>query len=147
MSFSDYIASVGPGVPITESRKNCALQIKLRFPQGWTFTVNQDNYRGFADLDNHVQSTQTAIYYFAGQVVQARLQTLFNGPYDDDYVISDTVPITSLVFSPCGSDATLVVNSAISVRKTSAGNQQGIMTTDTIDGSFRIIFNFEWHRC
>jgi hypothetical protein len=37
--YDQYIASTGPGVPITESRKNCQLNVNLHVPQGWTFTI------------------------------------------------------------------------------------------------------------
>src|SRR5947208_7771357 len=35
--FDTYIASLGPGVPITESRKNCQLNINLHYPGGFQY--------------------------------------------------------------------------------------------------------------
>jgi hypothetical protein len=66
--FDDYVASIGPGVAITESRKNCQLDIDLQYPSGFQYSVFNADYRGYAALDANVTGTQQSTYYFSGRM-------------------------------------------------------------------------------
>src|SRR5262245_50167374 len=48
--FDKFVASSGPGVPITETRKNCQLNINIHVPQGFTYAVHTFDYRGYVQL-------------------------------------------------------------------------------------------------
>lgn len=63
----EYVASIGPGVPITENRKNCQLDINLQYPSGFQYSVFNADYRGYAALDANVTGTQQSTYYFSGR--------------------------------------------------------------------------------
>jgi hypothetical protein len=65
--FDEYVASIGPGVPITENRKNCQLDIDLQYPSGFQYSVFNADYRGYAALDANVTGTQQSTYYFSGR--------------------------------------------------------------------------------
>lgn len=65
--FDSYVASVGPGVGITESRKNCQLNLDLRYPGGFQYSVYSTIYRGYVGIDKGVSATQSATYYFSGR--------------------------------------------------------------------------------
>jgi hypothetical protein len=66
--FDEYVASIGPGVSITESRKNCQLDINLQYPSGFQYSVFNADYRGYAALDPNVTGTQQSTYYFSGRM-------------------------------------------------------------------------------
>lgn len=68
--FDEYVASIGPDVKITENRKNCQLNINLRYPGGFQFSIFSADYRGYAKLDEGVTGTQKSTYYFSGQTEQ-----------------------------------------------------------------------------
>ena len=68
--FDQYIAAVGPGVLVTESRKNCQLNLKLKYPGGYQYSIMSADYRGFAALDAGVTGQQRSTYYFSGQTAQ-----------------------------------------------------------------------------
>ena len=68
--FDDYVASIGGGAPITESRKNCQLNLNLQYPGGFQYSVFSADYRGYAYLDQGVSGSQKSIYYFSGQTAQ-----------------------------------------------------------------------------
>lgn len=70
--FDQYVASMGTGVPITENRKNCQLNINLQYPGGFQYSIFSADYRGFAELDAGVNGTQQSTYYFSGQTAQVR---------------------------------------------------------------------------
>ncbi|KAJ3409932.1 hypothetical protein HDV05_004154 [Chytridiales sp. JEL 0842] len=141
--FDEYVASIGAGVPLTDSRKNCQLNIGLRVPQGWQYSIATIDYRGYMDLDGGVKGTQSAIYYFQGEVAEARKETDFWGPRTESYTIRDSFGLQSLVWSPCGAAANVNIKSAISL----TGRGSGLLTTDSIDGKVKQIYGIQWRRC
>jgi hypothetical protein len=60
------VASIGPGVPITDERVNCQLNIDLEYPSGFQYSSLSTEFRGYAGLDSGVTGTQEATYYFSG---------------------------------------------------------------------------------
>lgn len=68
--FDQYIAQIGPGVSVTENRKNCQLNINLRYPGGFQYSVFSADYRGYAYLEKGITGVQKSTYYFSGQTAQ-----------------------------------------------------------------------------
>jgi hypothetical protein len=145
--FDNYIAQAGPGVPFSEKRKNCQLNIDLDFPQGWSFSLVNVDYRGYASLDPGVTASQQSLYYFQGQGATGRLSTPMVGPYDQDYQISDTLGVAALVWSPCGMQRALNVNTSLLVNNAANPNGNGLITTDSIDGGIKLIYGLRWQQC
>ena len=63
MIFDSFVASSGTGVPITEGRKNCQINVDMRYPQGWSYSIVTVDYRGYASLPAGVTATQKSTYY------------------------------------------------------------------------------------
>ena len=144
--FDSYAAEAGPGIARSESRKFCQLTVNLHVPQGWSYTLFDVGYRGFASLDRGTQGIQTSTYYFQGATGrQATLSSTIRGQYTNDYAINDRVALDALVWSPCGINRALNIKSAVQVRAT--GTQQALMTIDSIDGELRHIYGLQWKRC
>jgi hypothetical protein len=144
--FDNYIAEVGPGVSAREKRKNCQINVSLDFPQGWTFAIADVDYRGYASLDRGVTGVQQASYYFQGEGKTGTLQTIMRGPLDKDFQIRDTLALTALVWAPCGAKRSLNINSQVRLDSNSR-HAVGLLTTDSIDGSVKTIYNLKWKRC
>ncbi len=144
--FDQYIAEIGPGIPLANSRRNCQILTDLDFPQGWSYSVLTVDYRGYANLEAGVTGQQQSAYYFQGSSTTARLATTFNGPTARDYQIRDTLGLSAVVWSPCGAQRALNINTQ--VRLSSASRfAQGMLTTDSIDGQVKQIYGFQWRRC
>ncbi|EEP78681.1 predicted protein [Uncinocarpus reesii 1704] len=144
--FDEYVAAIGPDVPITQSRKNCQLNINLRYPGGFQFSIFSADYRGYASLERGVTGTQKSTYYFSGQTQQTHTETNWKGPFDDDFLLHDEAENSSTVWSPCGTNGALNINSQI--RLNSSNRQaRGIMTNDSLDASFKQIVHFRWQEC
>jgi hypothetical protein len=71
--FDSYVASVGPGVAATESRKNCQLNVDIKYPGGFQYSILSADYRGYAALQKGVSGTLKSTYYFSGQTAQVSL--------------------------------------------------------------------------
>ena len=64
------MAAVGSKAAITDSRKNCQLNLQLEYSAGYSFAVYSADYTGFADLDAGVTGTVKSNYYFSGETDQ-----------------------------------------------------------------------------
>ena len=143
--FDQFVASIGPGVPITENRKNCQINVNLHLPQGFSYSVATHDYRGYVQLPSGVQAEQKATYFFQGQSQQANAGSRFSGPVSKDYVVRDTLGLPALVWMPCGRTVPLSINSQ--VRLTGPSTQQAQITTDSVDGKVRHIFGLQFFPC
>ena len=144
--FDNYIAEVGPGVSAREKRKNCQINVTLDFPHGWTFAIADVDYRGYASLERGVTGLQQAAYYFQGESQTGTLKTTLRGPVEKDFHIRDSLALSSLVWAPCGAKRALNINSQIRLESHSR-HAVGLLTTDSVDGSVRTIYNLKWKRC
>ena len=143
--FDQYVASAGPGVPITESRKACQIAADIRVPQGWSYSIASVDYRGYVDLPAGANAEQSATYYFQSSSAQAVSRTNFYGPLRKDYLNSDSIPVQTTVWSAC--NAVVPVNVKTSIRLTVPRGQTGAITTDSIDAKVKQIYGLQWRRC
>ena len=67
LSFDQYTVQSGPSIPATERRKFCQLQLKLKYPSGFQYSIFGADYRGYASLEKGVTGTAQSTYYFSGQ--------------------------------------------------------------------------------
>ncbi|KAG8811436.1 hypothetical protein FRC19_003790 [Serendipita sp. 401] len=143
VTFSNYIASAGPGILITENRKNCAIVLGVHVPGGFTFAVATVDYRGFYQLDPKVKAIQRAIYYFQAQIKQAVATSTRTGPVAGaDYVYRDEFDIWSSVRCPCGTSTALIINSSIRIDNSQNRQGSGVITNDSVDGRLNTKFRY-----
>jgi hypothetical protein len=147
VSYSQYIAEIGSGVALSDSRKNCQLSLLVHVPAGFTYAIAQADYRGFAELASGATGTQQGNYYFMGDSATASSSHVFAGPMSGDWQATDQVATASLVFSKCGVTRNLNVNSSIRVAKGTSGTRSSYMAMDSTDGSFSTLFHFAWRTC
>lgn len=148
LTFSEYAAEIGPGIPLSESRKNCQLSVAMNIPGGWSYTLLKVDYRGFAALDAGVVGQQRSTYYFQGASGRTNSGALFTniyGPTSRDFTISDDVEISDFVWSPCGVTRSLNINTE--VRVSGRNGMRGYITQDSIDGELSHTYRIAWRRC
>lgn len=139
--FDKFVASIGNGVPITENRKNCQINAKVHHPGGYQFALATVDYRGFANLDRGVTGQHVGTYYFSGQSNQANSQANFGSGFRGDYNIRDNLGL--LYYSSCSGSDMLNINSEVRL----FGNGNGVLTNDSVDGSFKLQCGLSWRRC
>jgi hypothetical protein len=71
--YDKFTAQAGKDIQPVERRKNCQVNVKIHFPQGWQFSIFKADYRGYADIPKGATGTAKATYYFSGNTQQARL--------------------------------------------------------------------------
>lgn len=162
-----FTAKVGYGKDVVESRKNCQINLKLEYDSGFSFSVYQADFAGWADLDTGVTGVVKSTYYFSGESDQVRAvpQSAFHvplnmeanipfktssalslaGPFHGKYFKQDDVPLA--VWSPCGKgEAMFNVNSEVYLTPISTA-ANGILASTREGG--RLINNlyFQWRQC
>ncbi len=145
--FDQYAAEVGPGVPFSLKRKNCQLNIDLEVPSGWSYTLFSVDTRGYVALQPGVSAIQQSTYYFQGQLQSARLRTTMVGPLDQNYSARDQLGLGSVVWSPCSAVRSLNINTEVRADNSFNPAGQGMITIDSIDGDFKLVYGLRWKRC
>jgi hypothetical protein len=146
LMFDAYTATQSRGSNPADARRFCNINLDLHIPHGWQYSIFKVDYRGYASLDAGVRGVVQSSYRFSGGGASTRpLQQVLTGPVATDYLKSDSVGISSLVWSPCGVSRALNIKSE--VRLEGDRNRSGLLTVDTIDGEFKQIYALQWRRC
>ncbi|MEV4643103.1 DUF4360 domain-containing protein [Actinoplanes sp. NPDC049548] len=144
--YSEYLAQAGTGIPSTEGRKNCQLNVLVHVPQGFTFAIAKVDYRGYGLLQRGATASQRANYYFQGMSQSTFTNHPITAPLDDNWMVSDEVPVAALVWHPCGELRNLNINTELRVSKGTA-SEASFLTMDSTDGSIATTYHFAWRTC
>jgi hypothetical protein len=147
--FDQFIVEAGGPTGRRVDYKSCNLAIPVNIPQGYSVSIFQVDYRGFNSLPYGARSQLTNDYFFAtshGSTRSVRLAKSFMGPNNNDYLTTDRLAVNALVWTPCGEQATLRVNSNMRVFSNSR-MEQALSTVDSADVSAGLIYHIQWRRC
>jgi len=145
--YDQFSASAGPGISISETRRQCTLNVDLEYPQGWSYSLFTADYRGRAKLDAGVIGTQESSYYFSGSPLTVKLGTRIVGPTNQDYFRRDTLGIEATVWSPCGSIVPVNIRASVDVDNRSVRANSGLLTVDSSDFKVTQIYGVQWKKC
>ena len=146
IGYDKFIAQSGPNINPSENRKNCNLIVKLRYPQGWQVSIFSTAFRGYANIYKKGKGVCKATYWFSGETEQGSKTLTIYGPQEKNYLLSDSTPLDTVVWSRCGNQGLLNINSE--VRVVPLGTRDpNLMTVDTTDLKFKQLVYFQWKRC
>lgn len=143
--FDSFLAESGPGISLGGGRKNCIITVNLVKPQGWQYSLNSIDARGYINIDPGLVAEYGLTYFFEGQPATGRLGAKVSGPFASDYNFTDSIGLASQVWSPCERDRALNVNLTVRTSKESsatAPEAEGFIALDSIN---RI--GLVWRRC
>jgi hypothetical protein len=143
--FDQYVVEAGGETGRVLDRKGCNIAIPVKVPQGYSISLFKVDYRGFNFLPRSAQSRFNVEYFFAGSRGPSASR-MFNGPVQDNYTFTNNLIAEALVWSACGANTNLRVNSSMMVR-TNSSNQQAMSTVDSADVEAGIIYHVQWRRC
>jgi hypothetical protein len=147
--FDQFIVEAGGPTGRRVDYKSCNLAIPVNIPQGYSVSIFQVDYRGFNALTYGARSQLTNDYFFqtgSGGSRTVRLAKSFVGPNNNDYLTTDRLAVNALVWTPCGEQATLRINSNMRVFANSR-MEQAMSTVDSADVSAGLIYHIQWRRC
>jgi hypothetical protein len=146
VTYSNYTAQAGSGSAPTDFRKNCQLNLRVHYPQGFTFGIAKADYRGFAHLPRGAKGMQRASYYFTGSSSTGTSTHNITSPTSDDWQFTDQTDVAEIVFAPCGMVRNLNVNTEVRA-STNPSNEPAFVSMDSTDGSFNTRYQFSWKHC
>ncbi|GGT36773.1 DUF4360 domain-containing protein [Streptomyces purpureus] len=148
VTYSDYLAQVGPGSKPTDFRKNCQLNLIVHVPQGFTYAVASADYRGFAHLERGASAVQKASYYFQGSPDTAARNHHYSGPLEANWQATDSTDWAQLVWAPCGVKRNFNINTELRVSAgTSDPAKNSFITMDSTDGEINTVYRLAWKEC
>lgn len=144
--YSNYLAQAGPGVPVTEGRRNCQLNVLVHVPAGFTFAIAKVDHRGYALLEEGSRAMQRSLYYFQGMSEGTFVTHPLTAPMDDNWMATDEIPVAAMVWHPCGELRNLNINTELRVNVGSSASTS-FVTMDSTDGSIATTYHFDWQHC
>ncbi|KAK4154053.1 hypothetical protein C8A00DRAFT_33159 [Chaetomidium leptoderma] len=144
--YAEFVAQAGNNISPSNYRKNCQLNVKLKYPSGWQFSVFKADYRGYAQIPAGDTGTCKATYYFSGDSMQISSTMTIRGPYNDNYIKTDEFGVESTVWSPCGVEGLLNINSEIRLSPMDAV-KPALLTVDSTDLRFKQVHYLQWQAC
>jgi hypothetical protein len=144
--YSDYLVQAGPGISVTDGRRNCQLNVLVHAPAGYTFAIVKVDYRGYGLLNRGAVASQRANYYFQGMTQSTYSNHSIAAPLDDNWMVSDEVPIASVVWHPCGEQRNLNINTELRLSRGSSSGTS-FLTMDSTDGSIETMYHLAWQPC
>lgn len=143
--FDQYLAMAGGSSGVSIDRKACNLAIPVHIPQGYSISVFEVDYRGFASVPRGGMGQFRVEYFFAGSE-GPRASKTYVGPYERDFTINHGLEAEAVVWSRCGEDVILRVNSSILARSNRQMDDV-LMSMDSTDISSQLVYHVKWKRC
>jgi hypothetical protein len=144
--YDQYTVQVGPGIPKTENSKKCELQVALRTPKGWQYTIEKVEFRGYSDLKAGMGASLDARYKLSGEPAERQDVINLAGPTQDNFFAASNFPEGGLT-SQCGNGKNVKITTVLSVNNKGAKDETGLATMDMVDGIFQVIYRLSWKRC
>lgn len=148
MIFDSYVAEAGKSSGKTIQRQTCNLSVPIHVPQGMSVSVLKVDYRGYVYAPKGTQAQFNVEYFlksFNGQTTGPKASKTFSN-YDNEYLLSNQLGLSALVWSPCGEDVNLRVNSSMTAR-TDGKKQDVLATVDSVDIAGGIVYQLQWQSC
>lgn len=140
--FDSFVASSGPGVAVTESRKTCQITVRLHLAPGWQTWIQTAQSRGYVQLPDSVEASAKATYNLpapsgpgpGASGVNKIAQSNFSGPVAKDYLLADGFEVTAHAPNTCndvpGRETEFTMLVEVSLQGPAVPAQ---ITTDSID--------------
>ena len=77
---------------------------------------------------------------------QATFTTEFKGPYEADFVKRDELGVGTVVWSPCGEESLLSINTQVRVSPVGT-DSRNLIAVDSTDLKLTQIYGLQWQKC
>lgn len=143
--FDQYMTEAGRAAGRNVDRKSCNVAIPVHVPQGYSISLFQVDYRGFNQLPAGAMARLNVGYFFAGQVGPTYRKD-FYGQQNQDYLVSNSLSGQAEVWSGCGADVNLRINSSL-MTQTNRYGDQAMSSVDSTDIRSGLTYHVQWRRC
>lgn len=150
LGYDQFIASTGPGIPVTQSRKNCQTNFNLNVPVSPVWAVGTLTVRGFVQLPEGVHGEIETVLSL-GDNEPVTVTTPIVGPFTGNYVHTVTTPPIE-VCSGGTMPSVKQLNANSQVRIVGPTSRTAQMTQDFVNGQVQprdvpAPGDTVWHAC
>jgi hypothetical protein len=149
VDFDAFTAEKGPGIPMSESRKQCTVEVNLRIPSGFRFTVADTHYEGFAELPNAWTNATLISDFFIPippNVVHQATSISLHGPFMSNFTKEDTIAFPSIVWPPSCREI-VPANLRSEIRVAGPAGSSAFITVDQASGKLTQLYGLKWAYC
>lgn len=132
LSFAQFVAEVGPGIPLAKSRRFCNLTFILEVPSNQQYAIRDVSYSGYAYLEPKAGVDLKSSFFFAGRPQEVLLEKTVRGSYYGDFAYQALVPESSLLWSECGGDKLAALTTSVRVYAERGSQARGQVSTDLL---------------
>lgn len=143
--FDNYVAQAGGSSGLSMDRKNCNISIPVAVPDGYSVSILTVDYRGFISLPFGGSGRFSAEYFFAGSRGPIASRNFIPGR-EENFTITNRLGVEAMVWSSCGADVNLRVNTNMLVRS-NRYLDEAMGVVDSADFQTGIIFHLRLRRC
>lgn len=149
LTYDTFDAAVGPDVDPKRSNNFCNATIIFDYPTGWSYSLISADYMGVANLDPGVLGRQSSTYWFQGYATKRHtFSTNLIGPHvGKEYFRRDKLTTEAVVWSPCGAQRALNVNSNVSVSNVLNPRASGHMNVQVTETTVQVTYGLTWRQC
>lgn len=147
VTYSGYLAQVGVGAGRNDAAKDCRINVSLRPPAGYAYTVDSVDYRGFADLADGAAATVYATYYVNGSTRPPYRTYMLTGAFSDNWQATDVA--TAAVYGACGATRVLSIDTQLRVEPGTSdpASTTSFVAMDSTDASVHSTYRLAWEQC
>jgi Domain of unknown function (DUF4360) len=121
------------------NRENCQINFDISSGNGWQYAISQIQTKGHRHVDYTVSAAQRVTLYFTSDGSNQKQYTInFGGPIDGDYTFNYRIGDNDLLWSSCGGESNVNVNTEQTVGD---GNGENVSVRSLQ------ITGLEWRRC
>lgn len=146
--FDKFITQLSPAgvTPLYPSTSDCTVSYNLRYPAGWSVSLEKIQLRGSVNTKYGATGTLSSDFYIPGLNVDTVVEKDFPTNQQGFFLVEQKAPV--LAYTRCGADFPLNVTTELSLEgRTSdiSGNNQLRINTETLTDSTILYLN--WRRC
>ena len=119
------------------SKKSCNIAVPVHVPNGYQVSAMTADFRGFVEGKAELRRS----YFFAGQKAKTKRSRLYSKS-GNDYLKRDNLLMLSNVWSKCGVDVNMRINSRIIAK-----GRRSSVSVDSLDLANGMLFHLQYRRC
>ncbi|KAF9485155.1 hypothetical protein BDN70DRAFT_982945 [Pholiota conissans] len=134
LKYGSFTAYAGPSYSYDDGRKNCQLTLSVKVPGGYQFAFDKFNHNASYAIGQDVTGSFKTSYYFQATLPEAEGDGTIAGPAKLDTTLTDN--FSPLVWSPCGQNAVVGINTEVRVDNGNNNAASGSFTIRSTPVSF-----------
>lgn len=145
VSYSEYTALAGPGVPLATGRKNCQINMRVNVPGGYTYGIPSVDYAGYADVKRDAYGSIGATHYFS-DLAETPITQRIQGPIENTWQQREGVPFEKIVWNPCGDPRQFHIKNHMELNRANS-TEQSMLSMDSPYVDLKTVYHVAYKKC